>query len=39
MHVPKNNNKIVNMKLTLKRQVKSHLAFAGIIRSSPYTPH
>ena len=25
-------------KLTFKRQIKSHLPFAGIIRSSPYSP-
>ena len=25
-------------KLTFKRRIKSHLPFAGIIRSSPYSP-
>ena len=25
--------------LTLRRRIKSHLLFAGIIRSSPFSPH
>ena len=28
----------VNYILTFKRRIKSHLSFAGIIRSSPYSP-
>jgi len=28
----------LNVRLTFKRRIKSHLPFAGIIRSSPYSP-
>ena len=28
----------VNLHLTLRRRIKSHLLFAGIIRSSPFSP-
>ena len=33
----RSENKFVLL-LTFKRRIKSHLPFAGIIRSSPYSP-
>jgi len=30
--------KLTARRLTFKRRIKSHLLFAGIIRSSPYSP-
>ena len=29
---------VINIGLTFKRRIKSHLPSAGIIRSSPYSP-
>jgi len=42
-NAPKNDGEIVNGKInvideTLKARIKSHLLFAGIIRSSPFSP-
>ena len=33
-----NQIQLKSLKLTFKRRIKSHLQFAGIIRSSPYSP-
>ena len=35
-YIPLNDNRFAT--LTFKRQIKTHLPFAGIIRSSPYSP-
>jgi hypothetical protein len=40
LHFGKSTNiKLVIHNLTFKRRIKSHLPFAGIIRSSAYSPH